>query len=159
MDERVVLVREDRPERPGDRHARREVALRGGEGVGCCCGFEEEPVMGARAYVRSEVWKKRDNGGGGKGDDVQSEEDKDVGPDSGRFDRGVSPERLEGGQDHEDGRPAMVEREREVDEDLVGRVLGLVVLLYDVVDVLCTQPALAHADRKGGAFETRRGIS
>ena len=49
------LVGVDRPERPGDGDARGEVALRGGECVGGCCGFEDE----------------------------EGEEDEDFGPDAG----------------------------------------------------------------------------
>ena len=51
------LVREDRPERPGNRDTRGEVTLRGGECICSCCGFEEE----------------------------EREEDEDFGPDSGPF--------------------------------------------------------------------------
>ena len=71
--------------------------------------------------------------------DLQGEEGKDVSPDASGVDRSVDAEGLEGSQDDEDGRPAVVEREREVDEDLVRSALGLVVLLDDVVDVLRAQ--------------------
>ena len=50
---------------------------------------------------------------------------------------GIVTERLEGGEDDENGRPAVVEREGKVDEHLVRSALGLVVLLDDIVDVLC----------------------
>ena len=67
---------------------------------------------------------------------VQGEEDADAGPDAGGLGGGVVAEGLEEGEDDENGRPAVVEREGEVDEDLVGGALRLVELLHDVVDVL-----------------------
>ena len=49
---------------------------------------------------------------------------------------GVDAERLERGQDDEDSGPAVVQGEGEVDEELVRKGLGRVVLLDNVVDVL-----------------------
>ena len=68
---------------------------------------------------------------------VQGEEGEDVSPDARRLGRSVVTEGLERGQNNEDSRPAVVERERKVDEHLVRSALGLVVLLDDVVDMLC----------------------
>ncbi len=48
----------------------------------------------------------------------------------------VDAERVERGDDDEDGRPAVVEREGEVDKELVAPRLGDVVLLHNVVNVL-----------------------
>lgn len=48
---------------------------------------------------------------------------------------GVHAEGGEGGEDDEDDGPAMVKREGQVDEDLVGGARRLVILLDDVVDV------------------------
>ena len=67
--------------------------------------------------------------------DQEAEEDEDLGPDAGLVRPGVHAEGFEGGEHDEHGSPAVVEREGEVDQDLVGRVRGLVVLLDDVVDV------------------------
>lgn len=44
-------------------------------------------------------------------------------------------EGLKGGQNGENGRPAVVEREREVNKELVGDGAGRVMLLDDVVDL------------------------
>ena len=72
MHERAArLVGVDRPERPGDGDAAGEVALRGGECVGGCCGFEEE----------------------------EGEEDADFGPDAGGMCSGVYAEGFEEGED------------------------------------------------------------
>lgn len=108
MHERArLLLGKDCPEVPGDREARGEVALGGGEGVGGCGGLEEE----------------------------EGEEDEDFGPDAGVVGEGVDAEGGEGGEDDEDGGPAVVEGEGEVHEDLVGGRAGLVILFDDVVDV------------------------
>ena len=85
----------------------------------------------------------------GEGRDVQGEEGEDVSPDAGRLSRGVVTEGLERGQNYKDGRPAVVERERKVDEHLVRSALGLVELLHDIVDVLRTQyEQLMHLRRR-----------
>ena len=68
---------------------------------------------------------------------VQGEEGKDVSPDASRLSSGVVTEGLERGQNNENSRPAVVERERKVDEHLVRSALGLVVLLDDIVNMLC----------------------
>ena len=81
--------------------------------------------------------------------DVQSKEDKDVSPDAGVLDSGVVAESLESCKDDEDSGPAVVERERQVDEELVRSALGLVELLHDIVDVLRTQyEQLMHLRRR-----------
>lgn len=53
-------------------------------------------------------------------------------------------EGLKGGQDDEDGRPTVVEREGEVDEELVGDRARRVMLLDDIVDV-----GDSRADKEG----------
>ena len=81
--------------------------------------------------------------------DVHSKEDKDVSPDAGVLDSGVVAESLESCKDDEDSGPAVVERERQVDEELVRSALGLVELLHDIVDVLRTQyEQLMHLRRR-----------
>ena len=67
--------------------------------------------------------------------DVQSKEDKDVSPDAGVLDSGVVTERLESRKDDEDSGPAVVQRERQVDEELIRPRLACVELLHDIVDV------------------------
>ena len=81
--------------------------------------------------------------------DVQSKEDKDVSPDAGVLDSGVVTERLESRKDDEDRGPAVVERERQVNEELVRSALRLMELLDDIVDVLRTQyEQLMHLRRR-----------
>ena len=48
--------------------------------------------------------------------DLQPEEDEDLGPDARVVVQAVDAERVERGDDDEDGRPAVVEREGEVYE-------------------------------------------
>lgn len=67
---------------------------------------------------------------------IQREEGEDLGPDTSGLDGRVLAERLERGKDDEHGGPAVVEREGQVDEDLIRSALRLMVLLDDVVDVL-----------------------
>lgn len=116
----VALAREDRPERPRDRDARRQVALGGGERVRRRCGLEEETVEGM-SHVSCSIGHRRDSGvmtdvmarregrGIGEGGDIQGKECEDIGPDSSVVDRRVLAERLERGENNEDGRPAVVE--------------------------------------------------
>jgi len=99
------LVREDGEEGEGDGEGGGEVALGGGECVCCGGGFEEE----------------------------ESEEDEDLGPDAGGVSEGIDAEGLEAGEENEDGRPPVVEREREVDEELIISTLRNVELLHDIV--------------------------
>lgn len=61
---------------------------------------------------------------------------------------GVHTECREGGEDDEDDGPAMVQREGQMYEELVGGARWLVILLDDVVDV-----------RHGGANEERENES
>ena len=108
VDERVGgLVCEDGPEEEGDRDAGGKVALGGAERVRGRGGLEEE----------------------------ERKEDEDLGPDAGVVRELVAAESGEGGEDDEDGRPAMVEGERQMHKDLVGRVCRFVELLDDVVNV------------------------
>lgn len=67
---------------------------------------------------------------------IQREEGEDLGPDTSGLNGCVLAERLKRGEDDEHGGPAVVERERQVDEDLIRSALRLMVLLHDVVDVL-----------------------
>lgn len=67
---------------------------------------------------------------------IQCEESEDLGPDTSGLDGRVLAECLERGEDDENSGPAVVERERQVDEDLIRSALRLMVLLHDVVDVL-----------------------
>lgn len=100
------LVREDGPQGPGDRSASGQVTLGGSERVGGSGALEEE----------------------------EGNEDEDLGPDTGTVGESVDAKRLEGGDNDEDGGPAVVEREGEVDEDFVAERLRSVVLLGNVVD-------------------------
>ena len=109
VSERIrALVRKDSPQAPRDSDAAGQVSLRSGERV-CSTGALEEE---------------------------EAEEYEDLGPDASLVLPCVDAEGLEGGQNNKDGRPAVVEREGEVDEDLVSGALWLVELLHDVVDVL-----------------------
>lgn len=56
-------------------------------------------------------------------------------PDAGLVVERRNTEGFERGQDDENGRPSVVERERQVDEQLVGDGAGRVMLLDDVVNV------------------------
>ena len=88
---------------------------------------------------------------------VQGEEGEDVSPDAGRLSRGVVAEGLERGQNYKDGRPAVVERERQVYEELVRSDLRLMELLDDIVDVLRTQyEQLMRMRRRLTAWNTHR---
>ena len=108
MDEAArTLMREHGKQGPSDRDGPRKITLGRREGVRGCGGLEEE----------------------------EAEEDEDLGPDAGVVGGGVDAEGRECGEDDEDGGPAVVEREGEVHEELVGGVGRLVVLLDDVVDV------------------------
>jgi len=101
------LVSKDGPKRPGNGDRAGEVSLRSGEGIGCSCAFQEE----------------------------QSQEHKDLSPDAGGVGESIDTEGLECGKEDKDGRPAMVEGERQVNEDLVTPRIGNMVLLHDVVDM------------------------
>jgi len=74
------LVCEDGEEGPGDGDGGGEVAFWGGECVGCCCAFKEE----------------------------EGKENKDLCPDACGVVVGVDAECIEGGEDDEDGCPAVV---------------------------------------------------
>jgi hypothetical protein len=105
------LLGEDGEQGPCDGDGRGEIALGGGEGVGGGSAFEEE----------------------------EGKEDEDFCPDASAGGEGVDTECLEGGNDDEDGRPAVVEREGKVDEYLVAEALSEMVFFDNVVDVLSTR--------------------
>lgn len=108
VDECVApLVDKDCPEEPGDGESTGKVALGGAEGVGGSSGLKEE----------------------------EGEEYKDLGPYTSMVRVGVLAECYERGKDHENGGPTVVEGEWQVNEDLVGNVCSLVMLLDDVIDV------------------------
>ena len=108
MDETAgALVLEDGEEGPGDSDRTREVAL------------------GRRKSV----------GSGGRLKEEESEEDEDFRPDAGTCGNCIDAECFEGGEENEHGRPAVVEREGQVNEDLVGCIARLVMLLDDVVNM------------------------
>ena len=91
-----------------------------------CSGLQKEPMGRRGRCLRRNSTQEVD---------LQSEESEDVSLDASRLNSSVVAERLEGGEDNEDGRPAVVKGEGQVDEDLVRSALWLVVLLDDVVDV------------------------
>lgn len=70
---------------------------------------------------------------------VQGKEYKDVRPDAGAFDCGVDTKGLKGGENDEDRCPTVVEREGQVDKDLVRSALDLVILFDDIIYVLRAQ--------------------
>ena len=100
-------MRKDSPQAPRDGDAAGQVTLRSGERV-CGTGALEEE---------------------------EAEEYEDLGPDASLVLPCVDAEGLEGGQNNKDGRPAVVEREGQVNEDLVGCIARLVVLLDAVVNM------------------------
>jgi hypothetical protein len=81
----------DGPKSPGDGDGAREITFWSREGVGGGSAFQEE----------------------------QCQEDKDLGPDTSMVCERIDTKGLECGEDNEDGGPAMVEREGQVDKDLV----------------------------------------
>lgn len=108
VDERAgALVLEDGEEGPGDGDAAGKIALGRGERV------------------------RR----GGRLKEEEREEDEDLCPDAGAVREGVHAEGLEGGEQHEHGRPAVVEREGKMHPELVVQRLGGVEAPDDVVDV------------------------
>ena len=74
--------------------------------------------------------------GRGALEEEEREEDEELRPRVRRVRERVDAEGLEGGEHDEHGRPAVVEREGEVHEELVSGGLRRVMLLDDVVDVL-----------------------
>lgn len=92
MDEpRPLLMREYGKQGPRNGDGSGEVALGGRERVSRGCGFKEQ----------------------------EGEEDKDFCPNAGMVIAGVDTEGIEGGEDYEDGCPAVVEGEGEVDEEFI----------------------------------------
>jgi len=104
---RGALVIEDTEEGPGDSDGTGEITFGGGEGVGGGGGLEEE----------------------------QGEEDEDLGEDAGVVVERVDTERVEAGKEDQVGRPAVPEREGEVNEQFVRHVLSGMMLLDDEIDV------------------------
>ena len=80
--------------------------------------------------------KELDGRPGNKEKDLQGEEDKDFGPDTGMMIPRVDTECFECSEDNEESRPPMVKREGKVDEELVRVILRVMELLHDVIDVL-----------------------
>lgn len=103
----AILVREHRPQVPSNGNARRQVSFGRREGVGGCGGLEEE----------------------------KGEEHEHLRPDTGMVSERVHAKCGKCGQNDEDGGPAVIEGEREVDKDLVSGAGRLMILLDDVVDV------------------------
>jgi len=101
------LVSKDSPERPGNGDRAREVSLRSGEWIGCSRAFQKE----------------------------QGQEHKDLSPDAGRVGERIDTKRLECGEEDKYGRPAMVEGERQVNEDLVTPRISDMILLHMIVYV------------------------
>lgn len=101
------LVLKYRPQEPGDGDTGGQVTFGRGEGVRGSGGFEEE----------------------------KREESEDLGPDASVVVKRVHAKRGERGQDNEDSGPAVVEREREVNEYFVGGAGRLMILLDDIVNV------------------------
>jgi len=98
---------EDTKERPGDGNASGNIAFPGSECVRSRCGLEEE----------------------------KGKENEDLGDDTGVVGASINTERLEGGDEDEDGGPAMVETEWDVDPEFVIDALTAIVLLDDVINV------------------------
>jgi len=81
----------DGPEGPGDGDGRWQITFRGREGIGSGSTLEEE----------------------------ESEEDKGLCPNPGMMSQAAHTERVECGDDDENGGPSMVKRERKVDKEFV----------------------------------------
>jgi len=103
----VSLVSEDTKEGPHDGNRCRQVALSGGESVSCGSALEEE----------------------------ESEEHKNLGPDTGMFGERIDTKCLEGSENYQNGGPSVPERERKVHEYFVTRGRRRMLLLDDVVDM------------------------
>ena len=67
---------------------------------------------------------------------VQPEEHEDFRPNAGRVIPSIRAKSLEGSEYNENSCPTVIEREREVDKELVREICGNVRFLDDVVDVL-----------------------
>lgn len=80
---------------------------------------------------------------------VQGKEHENFGPNAGWVRKRVGAERFKRGQDDKNGRPPMVEGERQVYEYFVGGVRGCMILLHDVVDVLREKWVNRRSYRKG----------
>jgi len=124
---RVGLMDEDCPKRPCNGDGGGKITLGGGEGIGGSSSLEEE----------------------------KCKEDKDLGPDAGTVGETVDTKGVKGGDYDKDGSPAVVERERKVDEELISVRLGCVILLDDVIDV-CDRGADEESKDKGNDVMVRR---
>ena len=101
------LVGENGPEVPCDGSSGGEITLGRAERVRGSRGFEEE----------------------------ESEEDEDFGPNASMVRKRVDTKGSESREDDEDGGPAVIQGEWEMDEEFVRNVGGLMMLLDDVIDV------------------------
>lgn len=119
------LVGEDCPQTPSNRNRRRQVTFRRREGVCRSSGFEEEPKLKDKYTVFCNCGESH----------LQAKEDADFGPNTSLVVNGINAERLKDGEDDENSRPTVVQRERQVDEELVRHTLRSVMFLDDVVDV------------------------
>jgi hypothetical protein len=108
VDEGVVLVCKDGEKGPGDGHAAGQVTFRGGERIRSGGALEEE----------------------------QRKEDKDLCPKAGGMFSCIHAESGESREEDEQGRPPVIEGEREVNEKLVPDVLGDMIFLDNIIDVL-----------------------
>lgn len=122
----VVLLSEDTEEGPrnGDRCG--QVTLSGGVSVSCGSAFEEEATP-------------QESAAGGHPqapDDLQCEEDENLGPDTGDFDARIDAKCFKGSENYQNGGPSVPKRERQMHKYLVAHARRRMVLLDDVVDVL-----------------------
>jgi hypothetical protein len=106
---RVSLVSEDGPERPGDGDGSGEITLGGGESIGGCCSLQKEANNNLE-YVK-DIYRVKH---------LQGEEDENFGPDACTVSEAVDTEGIESGDDDKNGGPAVVKREGEVNEELIG---------------------------------------
>lgn len=109
-----------------------------------CPDTEKGPRNRNRAR---EVTFGRGKGVCGRGglEDEEGEEDENLGPDACAVGVCVATKGFESGEEDEDGRPSVPEREGEVDKDLVTEVPSVMVLLDNVVNV---RNGRAHEESK-----------
>jgi hypothetical protein len=86
--------------------------------------------------------------GGRRNRSLQSEEHKNLRPDSRRVREGVNTEGLEGSEYNKDSCPAVIERERKMDEKLICEIRGSMGLLDDIVDVLHSSYVVSDGTRQ-----------
>lgn len=66
-------------------------------------------------------------------EDLQSEEDEDLGPDASVLNGSVEAEGFKGREEDKDSGPSVVEREGEMNPDFVVQALGSMMAAHDVV--------------------------